>query len=81
MCILCSGHYNLPSVLFQVVPPNFEKAGYLNEMPLSSWIKDLNRRMGFLNNWVEIKLPIVCWISGFFFPQAYLHAPPPARKA
>jgi dynein heavy chain len=57
-----------------IVPPNFEKAGYLNEMPLSSWIKDLARRMAFLNNWREIKLPIVCWISGFFFPQAYLTA-------
>lgn len=56
------------------VPPNFEKVGFLNEMPLSAWIKDLNRRWSFLSNWIETKNLIICWISGFFFPQAFLTA-------
>jgi dynein heavy chain len=56
------------------VPPNFAKVCYLNEMPLSGWIKDLNKRIDTFNHWKEVKKPFVFWISGFFFPQAFLTA-------
>jgi dynein heavy chain len=56
------------------VPPNFTKVSYLNEMPLSGWIKDLNKRIETFNHWKEVKKPYVFWISGFFFPQAFLTA-------
>jgi dynein heavy chain len=57
-----------------VVPANFAKVGYLNEMPLSAWIKDLNKRVDVFNHWIKVTLPYVFWISGFFFPQAFLTA-------
>jgi dynein heavy chain len=56
------------------VPPNFAKVSYLNEMPLSGWIKDLNKRIETFLHWKEVKKPFVFWISGFFFPQAFLTA-------
>lgn len=40
--------------------------------PLASWIIDCNDRINFLNNWIENGTPIVYWMSGFFFPQAFL---------
>lgn len=40
--------------------------------PLSSWIDDLNQRINFMNNWIEHGTPDHYWISGFFFPQAFI---------
>ena len=40
--------------------------------PLASWIEDLNNRINFLNNWIDGGVPKIFWISGFFFPQAFL---------
>jgi len=57
-----------------VVPPNFAKVGYLNEKPLSSWIKDVIQRVDFLQLWLDVKRPYAYWVSGFFFPQAFLTA-------
>lgn len=53
------------------VPPVWVKKGFLSMKPLSSWIDDCNRRIDFLNNWIENGTPKVFWIAGFFFPQAF----------
>lgn len=53
------------------VPENFEKKGYLSLKPLSSWSKDLVDRIKFVQQWVDGGLPIIIWLSGLFFPQAF----------
>lgn len=39
---------------------------------LGAWVKDLIARVDFLNLWVKKGIPILFWISGFYFPQAFL---------
>jgi dynein heavy chain len=60
------------SIFDNSVPAYWAAIGFLSMKPLASWIEDLNDRVGFLNNWYEKGTPIVFWISGFFFPQAFL---------
>jgi len=54
------------------VPPSWAKKGFLSLKPLASWIIDCNDRINFLNEWINGGTPAVYWISGFFFPQAFL---------
>jgi len=54
------------------VPKIWADKGFLSLKPLGSWIEDLNDRINFLNNWVNSGTPNVFWISGFFFPQAFI---------
>lgn len=53
------------------VPPTWQKKGFLSLKPLASWIEDCNKRIDFLNDWISGGTPIVYWVSGFFFPQAF----------
>jgi len=46
--------------------------GYLSIKPLSGWINDLNTRIEFLREWEEHGTPKCFWMSGLFFPQAFL---------
>lgn len=55
-----------------LVPPSWVKKGFLSLKPLSSWIIDCNDRINFLNTWIKDGTPKVYWLSGFFFPQAFL---------
>ena len=54
------------------VPEQWAAKGYPSLKPLSSWTMDLMERHQFINAWIEKGLPKVYWISGFFFPQAFL---------
>lgn len=55
------------------VPSKWAAVGFLSLKPLASWVEDLNKRVDFLNSWINRgSSPLTYWISGFFFPQAFL---------
>ena len=54
------------------VPAAWEKVAYPSLKPLSSWIVDLLERLSFIQKWIDEGPPPVYWISGVFFPQAFL---------
>jgi len=54
------------------VPAMWAEKGFLSLKPMSSWQNELIERVNFLNEWIEHGTPKVFWISGFFFPQAFL---------
>jgi dynein heavy chain len=54
------------------VPKMWADRGFLSLKPLSSWLEDLIKRVSFLSDWVEHGTPKVFWISGLFFPQAFI---------
>ena len=60
------------SIFDNQVPKMWQDKGFLSLKPLASWIQDLNDRINFLTKWIKEGTPKVFWISGFFFPQAFL---------
>lgn len=60
------------AIFDNMVPKYWGSIGFLSMKPLASWIEDLLERIQFLQNWYDKGTPIVFWISGFFFPQAFL---------
>lgn len=54
------------------VPKIWDQKGFLSMKPLASWTEDLNHRINFLQDWISNGTPKCFWISGFFFPQAFL---------
>ncbi len=60
------------SLFDQQVPRIWADVGFLSLKPLGSWTQDLVDRVGFLQKWIDHGTPNVFWISGFFFPQAFI---------
>ena len=54
------------------VPLSWADVGFLSMKPLNSWFQDLQDRVKFLNDWITNGTPKYFWISGFFFPQAFI---------
>ena len=54
------------------VPDIWADVGFLSMKPLGSWTQDLVDRVNFLQKWIDGGTPNIFWISGFFFPQAFI---------
>ncbi|NXL44771.1 DYH1 protein, partial [Podilymbus podiceps] len=60
------------SLYSNTVPEIWNAKAYPSLKPLASWVNDLVQRIEFLQKWISCGKPSVFWISGFFFPQAFL---------
>ncbi|XP_065194434.1 dynein axonemal heavy chain 1-like [Sycon ciliatum] len=60
------------SLYNNAVPDLWAGKAYPSLKPLASWVTDLVTRLDFIQGWVDTGIPTVFWISGFFFPQAFL---------
>ena len=54
------------------VPDMWAKAAYPSMKPLGAWVPDLSDRLQFLQSWLDGGKPAAFWVSGFYFPQAFL---------
>jgi len=54
------------------VPDMWAGKAYPSLKPLSGWVTDLLARVEFVSDWIKKGNPPIYWISGFFFPQAFL---------
>eukprot|EP01033_Poteriospumella_lacustris_P000280 gene286-182_t len=60
------------SIAVNQVPKSWASVAYPSMKPLSAWVDDLMDRLSFITTWIDRGVPSVFWISGFYFPQAFL---------
>jgi dynein heavy chain len=57
------------------VPTTWEKLAFASMKPLAGWIDNLMQRLKQVQDWaVDLQVPKVAWITGFFNPQSFLTA-------
>lgn len=60
------------SLYDQKVPALWEARAFPSLKPLAAWSNELIDRLDFVDNWATAGAPPCFWISGLFFPQAFL---------
>jgi dynein heavy chain len=60
------------SIAINQVPKSWANVAYPSMKPCSAWVDDLMDRLNFILQWIDFGVPSVFWISGFYFPQAFL---------
>jgi dynein heavy chain len=73
MMVMTEQLEKLADALFNnLIPEMWADVAYPSLMPLANWVADLLARCQFIQKWIDEGTPKVFWISGFFFPQAFL---------
>ena len=60
------------SLFFGAIPDKWLLTSYPSLKPLGSYIANFVERLAFIQKWLDTASPVCFWISGFYFPQAFL---------
>ena len=54
------------------IPESWKAKAYPSLKPLGSWVSNLAERLDMIDKWYKDGKPNIYWLSGFYFPQAFL---------